>query len=120
VHQQLDLLATAVFRWSGQAWPGVPMNWSIEEEGAAADRQAQAAQEPEPRRWSTTVSLSLPRLGEVDLRLSLSGPLVQASLTAGDANTAAQLRAGGQGLAQRLEAGGLRLQDLQIAAKVGL
>ena len=45
---------------------------------------------------------------------------VQASLTAGDPNTAVQLRAGGQGLAQRLEAGGLRLQDLQIAAKVGL
>jgi len=36
VHQQLDLLATAVFRWSGQAWPQVPMDWSIQQEEGRA------------------------------------------------------------------------------------
>lgn len=114
VHQQLDLLATAVFRWSGQAWPGVPMNWSIEEE--TSDRQAEPGTEAEPRRWSTTLSMSLPKLGEVDLRLSLAGQAVQARLSVRETNTATQLRAGGQTLARRLEAGGLQLQDLQVAA----
>ena len=114
VHQQLDLLATAVFRWSGQAWPEVPMTWTIQEEGA--DPEGGAADEPAPRRWSTTVSLSLPRLGEVELRLSLTGPMVQAQLSASEAATAARLRTDSGALTKRLEAAGLRLQALQINA----
>lgn len=114
VHQQLDLLATAVFRWSGQAWPGVPMDWSIHEE--VADREARESEEESPRRWSTTVSLSLPRLGAVDLRLSLAGANVQARLAASDASTMTRMRADGGALAQRLEAAGFRLQELQVTA----
>lgn len=119
VHQQLDLLATAVFRWSGQAWPDVPMAWSIHEEteqpgdapkGRGGDRETPA------HRWTTTVSLTLPKLGAVDLRLSLAGDLVQAHLAASEAATLARLRSDGGELAPRLEAAGLRLQDLQITA----
>lgn len=119
VHQQLDLLATAVFRWSGQAWPDVPMAWSIHEEteqpgdaplGRGDERGAPL------RRWTTTVSLTLPKLGAVDLRLSLAGERVQAHLAAREAATLARLRSDGGELAPRLEAAGLRLQDLQITA----
>lgn len=119
VHQQLDLLATAVFRWSGQAWPDVPMAWSIHEEteqpgdapeGRGDDRGTSL------RRWTTTVSLTLPKLGAVDLRLSLAGEMVQAHLAASEAATLARLRSDGGELAPRLEAAGLRLQDLQITA----
>ncbi|AGU51394.1 putative flagellar hook-length control protein FliK [Variovorax paradoxus B4] len=120
VHQQLDLLATAVFRWSGQAWPNVPMAWSIHEETAeqpdhAPEDRGDGRSTP-PRRWTTTVSLTLPKLGAVDLRLSLTGELVQAHLAASQAATLARLRSGGGELAPRLEAAGLRLQDLQITA----
>lgn len=119
VHQQLDLLATAVFRWSGQAWPHVPMAWSIHEEteqpgDAPEDRGDDRG--TTPRRWTTTVSLTLPKLGAVDLRLSLAGEMVQAHLAAGEAATLARLRSDGGELAPRLEAAGLRLQDLQITA----
>jgi flagellar hook-length control protein FliK len=115
VHQQLDLLATAVFRWSGQAWPEVPMTWSIQEEDAKS--QGDAPHEPAARSWTTTVSLGLPRLGAVDLRLSLTGSRIQAQLAASEASTAARLRADSNRLVQRFEAAGLRLQELQIAAK---
>ncbi|MBT2300481.1 flagellar hook-length control protein FliK [Variovorax paradoxus] len=115
VHQQLDLLATAVFRWSGQAWPEVPMAWSIQEEDA--EPYGDAPHEPAARSWTTTVSLSLPRLGNVDLRLSLAGTHVQAQLAASETRTAARLRADSDRLVQRFEAAGLRLQELQIAAK---
>ncbi|RST49023.1 flagellar hook-length control protein FliK [Variovorax sp. DXTD-1] len=120
VHQQLDLLATSVFRWSGQAWPNVPMEWSIHEEAdqpadAPGDRRNEERKE-RPRSWSTTVSLSLPRLGAVDLRLSLTGELVQARLAASETATLARLRNDSGGLGPRLEAAGLRLQDLQITA----
>ena len=119
VHQQLDLLATAVFRWSGQAWPEVPMAWSIHEEteqpGDAPEGRGDERGTP-LRRWTTTVSLTLPRLGAVDLRLGLAGDMVQAHLAASEAATLARLRSDGGELAPRLEAAGLRLQDLQITA----
>lgn len=120
VHQQLDLLASAAFRWSGQAWPDVPMSWSIEEEQAKSDERGGAhanADEDSQRRWSTTVSLVLPRLGEVDLRLSLTGPTVQAHLSAREATTMARMRGDAGQLAKRFEAAGLQLQQLQVTAK---
>jgi len=113
VHQQLDLLATAVFRWSGEAWPGVAMNWTVEKD--AADPSAEGTAGDPPQRWSTTVAMSLPRLGPVDLRLSLAGPGVQARLAASEPGTVATLRADGGTLVQRMEAAGLRLQELQVA-----
>ncbi|WP_341887403.1 flagellar hook-length control protein FliK [Variovorax sp. YR752] len=118
VHQQLDLLASAAFRWNGQAWPDVPMAWAIEEEQAQSGaREGEPSDEEGTRRWSTTVSLVLPRLGEVDLRLSLSGPTVQAHLHAREDSTVARLRGDAGRLAQRFEAVGLQLQQLQVTAK---
>ena len=118
VHQQLDLLATAAFRWSGQAWPDVPMTWSVEEEqDKPAAREGAGAVEEAERRWSTTVSLALPRLGEVELRLSLAGTSVQAHLSAREAATTARLRGDAGQLAKRLEAAGLALQQLQVTEK---
>ena len=115
VHQQLDLLATAVFRWSGEAWPGVAMNWTVEKE--AADPSDEALADDSPRRWSTSVSMRLPRLGDVVLRLSLAGPGLQARLVASEPGTVAALRADGDALVKRLEAAGFRMQDLQVAPK---
>lgn len=118
VHQQLDLLASAAFRWSGQAWPEVPMAWTIEEDPAGSGaREGEPIEEEAARRWSTTVSLVLPRLGEVDLRLSLSGPTVQAQLQAREHATVARLRGDAGRLAQRFEAVGLQLQQLQVTEK---
>jgi hypothetical protein len=124
VHQQLDLLAGAVFRWSGHAWPEVPMAWSIAQEREQDKSGAREGAGPETeeegvRRWSTTVSLQLPRLGEVDLRLSVAGPAVQAHLWAREPETTAQLRGDEGQLAQRFEAAGLQLQQLLVAAKAG-
>jgi hypothetical protein len=119
VHQQLDLLATSVFRWSGEAWPNVPMEWAIHEEAEhSADTSGHESEEREEpaRRWATTVSLSLPNLGAVNLRLSLTGESVQAHLAASETATLARLRSDGNELGPRLEAAGLRLQDLQITA----
>lgn len=118
VHQQLDLLASAAFRWSGQAWPDVPMHWSIEQEQDKHDAREGANPAPEAeRRWSTTVSLALPRLGEVDLRLSLAGAAVQAHLSAREATTTERLRGDAGQLAKRFEAAGLQLQQLQVTEK---
>lgn len=114
VHQQLDLLATAAFRWTGEAWPGVPMDWRIEEEG---DRPAAGEESPDdaPRRWSTTVSLQLPTLGTVDVRLSVAGADVRATVESSSESSRALLAGDGRTLATRFDAANLRLEQFQVA-----
>ncbi|MBO9515095.1 MAG: flagellar hook-length control protein FliK [Variovorax sp.] len=116
IHQQLDLLATAVFRWNGEAWPGVPMQWSIEHDDAQREARA-GADEEALRAWSTTVSMKLPRLGAVDVRLSLNGESVRARLSATLPETVACLRAEGGAFAERLSAIGLSLHDFDVSGK---
>lgn len=116
VHQQLDLLATAAFRWTGEAWAGVPMDWRIEEEGerqAAGDETA-----AEQRRWATTVSLQLPRLGTVDVRLSVAGADVRATVVSSSERSRALLAGDGRALAARFDAANLRLEQFQVAQGV--
>ena len=114
VHQQLDLLATAAFRWTGEAWPGVAMDWRIEEEG---ERHAAGEESPDdaPRRWSTNVSLQLPHLGTVDVRLSVAGGDVRATVVSSSERSRALLAADGRTLAARFDAADLRLEQFQVA-----
>lgn len=114
VHQQLDLLASGAFRWSGEAWPGVPMDWSIQEE--PPDRHPDPLEPESPARWATTLSLMLPRLGAIDVRLVLAGTSVKAKLEAGVA-VVARLRAEAGELEQRLSSAGFTLPDLAIASR---
>lgn len=114
VHQQLDLLATAAFRWTGEAWPGVAMDWRIEEEG---ERHAAGEESPDdaPRRWSTNVSLQLPHLGTVDVRLSVAGGDVRATVVSSSERSRALLAGDGRSLAARFDAADLRLEQFQVA-----
>jgi len=112
VHQQLDLLASGMFRWTGEAWPGVPMQWTlVQEEGA---RHAAEPADTQQGSWSTTVSLDLPRLGRIDLRLSLSGSSARAQLAAPRPDALMQLRAHRATLSQRMAAAGFELRSLQM------
>lgn len=116
VHQQLDLLASSMFRWSGEAWPGVPMQWTVqEEEGGRREADADASQ---PAQWSTTVSLELPRLGRVDLRMSLSGNSARAQLVAPERHALMQLQAHRSLLSQRMAAAGFELRSLQLDSEM--
>ncbi|SFM65379.1 flagellar hook-length control protein FliK [Variovorax sp. OV329] len=111
VHQQLDLLASAMFRWSGEAWPGVAMEWSVQEEGARAHGEPEQTAAPQ---WSTALTLQLPRLGRVDLRMQLDGNSVRAQLAAPQADALMQLRVHRSTLSQRMAAAGFELRALQL------
>jgi hypothetical protein len=67
--QQLELLASGVFRWSGEAWPGTPMEWLIQQE-----RENDAACLPHTggRRWGTTFGMYVKGLGAIEVRLTLA------------------------------------------------
>ncbi|MDR5751990.1 MULTISPECIES: flagellar hook-length control protein FliK [unclassified Caballeronia] len=116
VRQQLDLLATDQFRWSGEAWPGARFEWEIapqERDARAPDTRASAE-----RPWRTRVTLSLPTLGTVDADLVLTGDKLVARINAG-AHGAARLAADGDAFREQLAAAGIGLAGLSIRAVGG-
>lgn len=116
VRQQLDVLAMPVFRWNGEMWPGVPMQWDIREEQVPGDMPAGAEADSAQRSWSTRLAISLPRLGDVEVRLSLAGATLQLQLGAREAATVGLLGEGGKALPARLGDLGLQLAGLQVGA----
>ena len=119
MRQQLELLATPVFRWGGEAWPGVPMDWEIREEEREdhkEERQAAADNEAVPRTWSTRLALTLPTLRDVEVRISLAGTTLQVHLAARENATRDLLSEGRAELPKRLEELGLQLTGLQIGS----
>ncbi|MDB5765709.1 MAG: hypothetical protein JWQ61_523, partial [Collimonas fungivorans] len=109
VRQQLELLALSQFRWSGEAWPDAGMEWEITEQGR---RQPD---DSAPRNWSTSLSMTLPRLGRIEFRLSLANHGWRAELGAAEAATLGFMQAGSAQLLQRFSAAGLHLSGLQVA-----
>lgn len=121
VRQQLEMLAVPVFRWSGEGWPGVPMDWEIrqavherEEQAGRQDRAADGGAETAPSAWTTRMTLKMPRLGMVDVRLGLAGAALQLRLEASRDGTVAVLNQARAELPKRFGAAGLQLTDLQI------
>jgi hypothetical protein len=125
VRQQLDMLALPVFRWSGEGWPGIPLDWEIRREGheheeAAGRESREDVTEAAPSAWTTRMTLKLPRLGTVDARLGLAGAALQLRLDASQEGTVAVLNQAGAELSRRLGAVGLELVELRIGGAADL
>lgn len=116
VRQQLEVLAQSVFRWSGEAWPSVPMDWEIH----ADKRQANTLDEATPQTWRTRLTLTLPTLREIDVRISLSGPALQVHMVATEDIARMRLNQARAGLPARLSAHGLDLTGLQITSPLAV
>ena len=110
VRQQLELLAQPAFRWSGEAWPAVPLDWEIQED----ERQPATGGEAAPRTWSTRLALTLPTLRDIEVRISLAGNALQVRLAASKDATRERLREARAELPARLGELGLELTGLQI------
>ncbi|WP_454826577.1 flagellar hook-length control protein FliK [Paraburkholderia xenovorans] len=113
VRQQLDLLATGQFRWTGEAWPGARLDWTIEQEGDEWDRSGGGAASEDDQPWRTRLTLSLPTLGTVDAELTLTGTRLVARVQASPGG-AARLAMQGESFRQRLAAAGIELNGLTI------
>ncbi|MEM5296855.1 flagellar hook-length control protein FliK [Burkholderia sp. JPY481] len=113
VRQQLDLLATGQFRWTGEAWPGARLDWTIEQDGDEWDRSGGGLASEDDQPWRTRLTLSLPSLGTVDAELTLVGTRLSARVQASPRG-AARLATQGDGFRQRLAAAGIELQGLTI------
>ena len=113
VRQQLELLAVPVFRWTGEARPGTPMDWEIHEERDEREA-ATTGLDAATQTWSTRLVLTLPTLRDVEVRVKLAGSVLQVQLAARENATLALLNENGNELPARLGELGLQLAGLQI------
>jgi len=126
VRQQLDVLASDQFRWSGEAWPGAKFEWEIQPQNRAPygrdafqENGAAAGSTDTDRAWYTRVTLSLPTLGNVEADLVLTGQQLVVRLNASEGG-AARLAADGDHFRQQLDAAGLQLAGLTVHARDAL
>jgi len=109
IRSQLDVIEHRQISWHGQAWPGTPLEWRIEEPPEHDTARA------EPAPWTTHLRLTLPRLGEVSAELGLSAGRVRLRLAADDGVAAGLLRDGQGALADALREAGLTLSGFSVA-----
>jgi hypothetical protein len=112
VRQQLDLLATGQFRWTGEAWPGAKLDWTIESGDKRQGDHYAATAVPEPT-WRTRLTLTLPRLGVVEAELTLTGAQLLAQVRASP-ECATRLAAESDAFRHRLRTAGMTLSALSI------
>jgi hypothetical protein len=111
VQQQLDAVATQRLAWHGEIWPGQEMDWTIKRE-EIEDREANAIEEAE--RWSTSLRLTMPRLGQVEATLNIASGQLQVKLSSPHDDTADSLRAELPRLARAMSAAGLIVAGFDV------
>ncbi|MFS8977067.1 flagellar hook-length control protein FliK [Cupriavidus necator] len=117
VRQQLELLATQQFRFAGEAWPGVPMDWMLQRADADGGTPAQdAAAQP----WTSRLRLQLPVLGAVEVVLTLGSDGLDARIATTETDIAARFIEARPLLRSQLEARGIVLQRLSVQTQDSL
>lgn len=113
VQQQLEAAATQRIAWHGEIWPGQTLHWEITEETPQGD----AAAAEEPAQWSTTLRLTLPRLGELSATLRLTPDGASVALSAPERTGAELLRNGQAELSDALAAAGVPLLSMSVESR---
>jgi hypothetical protein len=98
--------------WHGEVWPGQNMDWQIEWE--RPEGEGGNAAEDEAGRWRTTLSLTTPRLGQVDAVLQLEPTGIRIALATPYGAIAADLRDEIPALAAALGEAGVPLLAVQV------
>ena len=107
VREQLATLYSGVFAWQGEAWPGQPMEWRIE------DRDARQ-QETSEGRGKSELKVELPHLGTIVASFRIRGNELSLSLAADAESTTKLMKQEVSALEGRLASAGLNLNGLVI------
>jgi hypothetical protein len=108
VDRQLQTLAGQPIVWNGQVWPGQTMEWQIEED---APEDSPDVATPA---WTSKLRLTLPNLGEVELRVGLREERLTVRVISGAAHVPS-FKESAEVLRHALAARGLSLTALEVA-----
>ncbi|MBI5107148.1 MAG: flagellar hook-length control protein FliK [Rhodocyclales bacterium] len=109
IQQQLEAGASNRLVWQGEIWPDQTIEWEIRRDGAGGTEVPDAQDV-----WQTRLRLSLPRLGEIDVRLQFSAGSVNVMLDTPEAASGSKLQAALPALQQAFSAAGLNLAGAQV------
>lgn len=111
INLQLSALEHQMVRWQGQLWPGMPMEWEVQE-----DKPEGGGAQPDtpPSTWTSTVRFELPNLGGVSATIRLVGDRVHVQVNTQTEDSATTVRAFGGMLADALDAAGTPLDSLLV------
>lgn len=117
VQRQLDTLATHQMGWQGQIWPGVQMQWNIfDPEHPDSGQSEQGDTDDETAKfWRSSLRLSMPNLGNVDVRLVLGPQGLTLSIDTDKGTSAEDMRIAGPRLHDALQASGVELLQLKVS-----
>jgi hypothetical protein len=113
VQQQLDAVATQRLAWHGEVWPGQSLDWAIQRD-LVEERDSHPGETGEAAHWTTSLRLTMPRLGTVDAVLHLSGDRLRIQLATTDADVATSLQRQRSDLTETLANAGVNVQSLDI------
>jgi hypothetical protein len=113
VDRQLQTLAGQPVTWSGWAWPGQWLDWTIEED--RSDDPGQEGGSEADGAWTSKLRLTLPALGVVELRVGLRDDRLAVRVVS-DADATDAFRQGAEALRAALAVRGLTLAGLQVNA----
>ncbi|APR03291.1 flagellar hook-length control protein FliK [Thauera chlorobenzoica] len=120
VRHQLELLATPVLRWEGEAWSGLFVVLALalpqleDRSGARDGAGGQEGGEEGGQEWHAEIGLDVAGLGALEVSLSLRERALALRLSAADAGVRSRLEEGLGALRSRLEAFGFDALELAV------
>ena len=120
VRHQLELLATPVLRWEGEAWSGLFVVLALalpQLEGRAGAHEGAGGQEggeEDEQEWRAELGLDVAGLGALSVSLALRERALALRLSAADGGARARLEEGLEDLRSRLEALGFDTLELAV------
>lgn len=110
VAQQLQVLEQQKVEWRGEVWPGQPMQWQVSER----KNSPQSSQDPSLNSLQSNMTLHLPNLGEVSVRITMIEGRFSIRVRPERSESLSTLQAQRSQLALNLQSAGLPLDGLQI------
>ncbi|KAB0667171.1 flagellar hook-length control protein FliK [Oryzomonas japonica] len=113
VKEQLAALQSGQVLFRGDLVPGQHLEWSVREREAHRNESGE-----QTRSWETSLTLDMPKLGNVTASLKLDGSRVSIELNAAQSDSAELLKAGLPRLAEQLEASGLVPSEIGVTHEI--
>jgi flagellar hook-length control protein FliK len=113
VKEQLATLQSGQLLFRGDLVPGQQLEWTVREREARRNESGE-----QTRTWETSLSLDMPKLGNVTANLKLDGNRVNIELRAAEPAAAELLKTGVARLGEQFEASGLVLDEIGVIHEI--
>ena len=115
IPQQLALLESNHFNWQGQVWPGQVMEWDVwANHSDDSEQSPTAVRVVSEQQGSSQLTLHLPNLGKVSVRLDYKGDKIRVNIQADQADTTALLKDSSRHLVHAFQENGQPLESVLV------